>query len=281
VADALRRLAPGARLGYGRGPVKTAALPLALALAALAAPAAADEAACWYENGVVVVTAEVAGFVGDYILDTGQAATQLAETQALELGYVEPAVTGEVRLAGLRLPPRQVQVADLDVRTGLFPTPIAGVIGADVLKDHVLDVSFAPCRVRLSAPGRAPRFSGARLPLAWAEGRPVTLAGAADGPTALRGPFVVSTGLDAPARLSEALAAAPGAEKPAELLSYGVLRPRLAALSFGDVLVPDLPAGLMRPEPDAVAGAIGAPVLARWRLRFDFPAGALGLAPAP
>lgn len=262
------------------GPVKTA-LPLALALGAVAAPASADEAACWYENGVVVVTAEVAGFVGDYILDTGQAATQLAETQALEMGYVEPAVTGEVRLAGLRLPPRPVQVADLDVRTGLFPTPIAGVIGADVLKDHVLDVSFAPCRVRLSVPGRAPRFSGARLPLAWAEGRPVTLAGAADGPTALRGPFVVSTGLDAPARLSGALAAAPGAARPAELLPYGVLRPRLAALSFGDVLVADVPAGLMKPEPDAIAGAVGAPVLARFRVRFDFPAGTLGLAPAP
>lgn len=260
-------------------PVKTA-LPLALALGALAAPASADEATCWYENGVLVVTAEVAGFVGDYILDTGQAATQLAETQALELGHLGPAVTGEIRLAGLRLPARPVQVADLDVRTGLFPTPIAGVIGADALKDHVLDVSFAPCRVRLSAPGRAPRFSGARLPLAWAHGRPVAMAGAADGPTALRGPFVVSTGLDAPVRLSDALAAAPGAEAPAELLPYGVLRPRLAALSFGDVLAADVPAGLMKPEPDAVAGALGPPVLSRWRLRFDFPAGVLALSPA-
>ncbi|WP_374472131.1 hypothetical protein [Phenylobacterium sp.] len=253
---------------------------LALALGAPALPAAAGEAACWYENGMVVVTAQVAGFVGDYILDTGEPRTTLAETQAQEMGYAGPQVTGDVLLAGVRLTGLPVAVADLDVRTGLLPTPVAGVIGADVLKDQVVDVSFAPCRVRLSRPGRAPAFPGQRLDLAWAEGRPVALAGASDGSTALRGPFVLSTGLDAPVRLSEALAAAPGAATPGELLPYGVLRPRLAALSFGDALLADVPAGLMNPTPDSVAGALGAPVLARWRVRFDFPAGELRLQPA-
>ena len=60
--------------------MKTALLALAACVAA-STPARAGEAACWYENGVVVVTAEVAGVVGDFILDTGQARTQLAETQ--------------------------------------------------------------------------------------------------------------------------------------------------------------------------------------------------------
>ncbi|HEY8616670.1 hypothetical protein [Phenylobacterium sp.] len=256
-------------------------LPALLLSAAAALPARAGEAACWYENGVVVVTAEVAGFVGDFILDTGQARTQLAETQALEMGYVEPEVLGRVTLAGSSLPALPIAVADLDVRTGLFPTPIAGVIGADALRGQVVDVSFAPCRVRLSAPGRAPRFQGRTLPLAWAEGRPVVMAGAADGRIALRGPFVPSTGLDAPVRLSSDFAAVPGAAKPDELLPYGVLRPRLALLSFGDALTAAVPAGLTPPAPDAIAGVVGAPVLDRWRLRFDFPAGELRLAPAP
>jgi hypothetical protein len=256
--------------------------PLALLFAATAAlPARAGEAACWYENGVVVVTAEVAGVVGDYILDTGQARTQLAETQAQTAGYATPQVTGGVVLAGVRLPPQEIPVADLDVRTGLLPTPIAGVIGADVLHDRVLDVGFAPCRIRLSAPGRAPAFPGLRLPLARAGGRPVALAGASDGATALRGPFVLSTGLDAPVRLSRELADAPGAVEPAELLPDGVLRPRLAALSFADTLLGQVPAGLAPADPDGVAGALGAPVLARWRLRFDFPRGELRLQPAP
>ena len=48
--------------------------------------------------------------------------------------------------------------ADIDVRTGLLPTPIAGVIGADVLRAYVLDVRYVPCRVALSRAGHAPRF---------------------------------------------------------------------------------------------------------------------------
>ncbi len=256
-------------------------LPLiAVAIAALPLPAAAGEAACWYENGVVVVTAEVAGFVGDYILDTGQASTQLAETQAQALGLTETAVTAGVRLAGVRVDALPITVADLDVRTGLLPTPIAGVIGADVLKGQVVDVSFAPCSVRISPPAQAPGFPGRRLELAWAEGRPVVMAGASDGSTALRGPFVLSTGLDAPARLSASLASAPGAVKGDELQPYGVLRPQLALLSFADTLTSGVPAGLMAPQPDSIAGAIGAPLLAGWRLRFDLPRGELRLAPA-
>ncbi|MET0274155.1 MAG: aspartyl protease family protein, partial [Phenylobacterium sp.] len=125
-------------------------LAFAALLACAASAARAGEAACWFENGVVVVPAEVMGVAGDYILDTGQAQTQLAETQAQSAGFEATAPTGEVRLAGQRLEGRPVAVADLDVRAGLFPTPIAGVIGADVLRGVGVDVTFAPCRVRLS-----------------------------------------------------------------------------------------------------------------------------------
>lgn len=125
-------------------------LLLALACALPASAAQAGEAACWFENGVVVVPASVMGVAGDYILDTATPRTQLAETQAQGAGFAETALTGEVRLAGLRLTGRPVAVADLDMRTGALPTPIAGVIGVDLLKAYVLDVSFAPCRVARS-----------------------------------------------------------------------------------------------------------------------------------
>jgi hypothetical protein len=248
-------------------------------LSALAPAARAGEAACWFENGVVVVPAQVMGVTGDFILDTGQAATQLAETQAQTAGFEATALIGEVRLAGERLAGRPVAVADLDMRTGLLPTPIAGVIGADVLRAYVVDVSFAPCRVRLSAAGRAPGFgAGAFLPIAWRDGHPEVPAAVSDGPRALSVRLTPSTGADAPVRLSDVLASSPGAAKPQELYPYGVLRPRLRALSLAGDLFENPPAGLLKAG--SSDGWIGAPLLARYRLRFDFPAGVLRLAPA-
>ena len=143
-----------------------ASLALSACLTLAATPALAGQAPCWFENGVVVVGAEVMGVPGDYILDTATPHTQLAETQAQAAGFAETALTGEVRLAGVALAARPVSVADLDLRTGALPTPIAGVIGADVLKAYVLDLSFAPCRVVLWRPGEAPPFVVERsLPL--------------------------------------------------------------------------------------------------------------------
>jgi hypothetical protein len=252
------------------------------ALIALAArPAAARDAACWFENGVVVVGAEVMGVPGDYILDTATPHTLLADSQAQTAGFTETALTGEVRLAGITARDRPVAVAVLDLRTGALPTPIAGVIGADVLRGYVLDVRFAPCRVALRPAGRAPRFRGrTSLPIRWVADRPVVAAAVADGPHAFAGAFTPATGGDRALRLSDALARAPGAKKPKELYPYGVLQPRLRALSFAGGLLENLPSGLVKAEDPGLAGEIGAPVLSRYRLRFDFPAGKLLLAPA-
>lgn len=254
---------------------------LALAVSALAAPAHAGEAGCWFENGVLVVTAQVAGVTGDYILDIGQPQTQLGETQAQTAGYTDTLLSGEVRLAGVALPASAIAVADLDVRTGLLPTPIAGIIGADVLKGQVVDVSFAPaCRIRLSTPDQVPAFRvTASLPIAWEDGRPLVPARISDGTTTVEGRFVPATGGDAAIRISDTLADAPGASKPAELYPYGVLRPALRRLTFGGRRLENLPAGLL-PRDRPGDGELGAPVLARFRLRFDFPAGVLSLGPA-
>ena len=258
------------------------ALALSALLALAAAPARAGEARCWFEGGVVVVGAEVMGVAGDYILDTGAPHTQLADSQAQTAGFAETALTGDIRLAGVTARNRPVAVAVLDLRTGALPTPIAGVIGADVLRGYEVDVRFAPCRVALTpAGGRAPRFRArTTLPLRWVADRPVIMAAVADGPRAFAGAFSPATGADTAVRLSDALARAPGAAKPRELYPYGILRPRLRALSFAGVLSENLPAGLMTAEDPALAGQIGAPLLSRYRLRFDFPAGRLLLAPA-
>jgi hypothetical protein len=253
-------------------PDVTRSLPFAALLVLAATPAAAGESACWFENNVVVVPAEVMGVAGDYILDTATPHTLLADSQAQAAGYADTALTGSVRLSGVTLKDRPVAVEALDLRTGALPTPIAGVIGADVLRGFVLDVSFAPCRVAIRPAGRAGRFAAwASLPLGWTAGRPTVRVAVADGPRALAGGFAIATGGDTRVRLSDALAAAPGAARPKELYPGGVLFPRLRALSLAGVLFENLPAGLMRAEDPALAGEIGAQLLTRWRLRFDFP----------
>jgi hypothetical protein len=249
-------------------------LKLVLALAALwLVPAPANAAACWFEQGVVVVPASVAGIAGDYILDTGSATTQLHETKA-QMEGLPPAFRGEVRLGGLRLPDRPVVVVDLDARTYSFPTPIAGVIGADVLSAYVVDISFAPCRVEIWRAGEAPRVRAlAVLPMRLASGVPVVDAAIADGPRTAVGGFVVSTSLDSAVRLDQALAGVPGA-KAEDVAPYGPRRARLRALSLAGTLFENLLAGL-QPHVEGAVGAIGPPVLSRWRLRFDFPRGRL------
>jgi len=261
--------------------VTRAAFALFALVALAASPARAGETACWFENGVVVVPAQVMGVTGDFILDTATPHTQLAETQAQGAGFVDTALTGDVRLAGQRIANRPVAVADLDLRTGALPTPVAGVIGADVLRPYVLDVSFAPCRVTLSRPGHTPRFPArTSLAMRWIADRPVVAATAFDGQRTLTAEFTPGTGADRQVRLSDVKARAPGAAKLVELYPYGILKPRLAGLEFAGEVSENLPAGLMHAENPALAGQIGAPLLSRYRLRFDFPAGRLLLAPA-
>lgn len=255
-----------------------ASILLALAVSLPSLAAHAGESRCWFEGGVLVVPAEVMGLAGDYVLDTGAPHTLMAQTQAQSAGFDTDRLQGEIRLAGLTLRDRPVQVAVLDARLRALPTPVAGVIGADVLAGHVLDVRFAPCQVGLHAPGQAPPFAHVvTLPLAWREGRPVTAAAVADARRTLSGDFVPATGSDTPVRLRDDLADAPGAAKREALYPYGATRPRLRALSFAEDLFEDPPSGLAAKADLDAAGEIGAPVLAHYRLRFDFVRGELQL----
>ncbi|KRB52113.1 MAG: hypothetical protein V4514_15685 [Pseudomonadota bacterium] len=262
--------------------MKLAILASTALLAALtsAGGAWAGESACWYEQGVIVAPASIAGLAGDYILDTGTPVTQLHETKAQGAGIAESALHGRVQIAGLTLIDRPFKVVDLDARTGAFPTPIAGVIGADLLSGYVVDISFAPCTVAIYPLRKAPAFKAkASLPLVRGAGVALARAAVSDGPHALGGDFVIATGADTAVRVDARLASVPGAAKPQDVLPYAEGRAKLRAASFAGVLLENLDGGLVMDGP-AAAGVIGAPLLARWRLRFDFPRGRLLLRPA-
>jgi len=240
----------------------------ALSMLAAATTARAGEAACWIDQGAVIVPALVAGVTGDYILDTGSPHTQLHETRAQGAGIAETALAADVRLAGLAFARRPVAVVDLDARTAGFPTAIAGVIGADLLDGLVLDLNFSPCRVGLYRPRQAPRFGRGRAwPLARVEGLPAAHATATDGVRAATGDFVIATGLGRALALDAALVAA----HPAK----GVLR--LRALSFAEDLREWPTVAITTGGPMA---ALGAPALAGYRVRLDLHRDWLRLAPA-
>lgn len=253
---------------------------IALALFLAAGPARAAELACRFEAGMITVPAQVAGIAGDYVLDTGAAQTALHETRAQAEGIAATALTGDVRVGGMLVRAAPLKVLDLDASTWNLPIPAAGVIGADVLRGFVLDVSYAPCRVRLSPPGQAGRFAGRALGLGWDLGRPTVEAAVSDGAHRLSGRFVVATGANAPVRLADDLAQAPGALRPQELYPDGVWLARLSQVEFGGAVGQDVGAGLMKPEGDVV-GLLGGAVLAHFRLRFDFPGGKLVVQPVP
>ena len=253
---------------------------LTLTLAAVAAtPAWSGEVGCRFEAGVIVVPAVVADIAGDYIVDTGTAQTTLHETRAQAEGIAGRDLTGGVRLAGVRIGEQPLKVADLDIRTWNLPSAVVGVIGADVLSAYVVDVRFAPCRVRLSIPGQAPAFHGHVLPMGRDLGRPTAIASVSDGAHEVTGAFVIATGANVPVRLADDLAQAPGAVRPQELYPQGVWLARLPQVRFAGSVGRDVAAGLMAPEGDVV-GLLGGQVLAHFHLRFDFPAGRLVVAPA-
>lgn len=251
---------------------KLAALASAAAFTALAPAAQAGEVACWYEEGVIVAPAAVAGLAGDYIIDTGAPATLLHETKGQMAGYLTPAQRGDVEIAGLDLPDRPFTVVDLDARTAAFPTPIAGVIGADVLSAYVVDVSFVPCRIAIRPAAEAPGFRPVlTLPFQAGRSLPTARATVSDGVRVFGADFLLSTGADAPVRLDARLATVPGAAAPDKLLPNGGILARLSALSFEGRLSRRLSAGLMQGGDPDLGGMIGAPFLSQWRLRFDYP----------
>ncbi|MCF8506051.1 MAG: hypothetical protein K9G59_14160 [Caulobacter sp.] len=254
--------------------------PLLLALAlGLGLPSAAwaDESACWFENGAVVVPAEIGGVAGDWLLDPSAAHTLLHETRA-QMEGLPPRFSARARLAGQTLEGVEVTVADLDDRAPGFQTPIAGVIGADLLRRVVVDLDFAPCRLRLTAgPARRPARGARSLRLTDVAGVPVVEAGVSDDRRARRGLFAIDFSARASVRLTAAVfrpdrdgaASAPRNQAPG----------RLRALSFQGELYEEATAALAPDLDPVLSGALGTDLWSRWRLRLDIAGGRLWLTP--
>ena len=253
-------------------------LALSLALGLLPAPAArADEVACWFENGAVVVPAEVGGVAGDWLLDPSSPSTLLHETRARMEGLTGTFVA-TAHVAGTSLTGLRVTVADLDGRAPGFPTPIAGVLGADLLGRVVVDLEFSPCRVRLSAgPSRRPGRGARILRLADRGGVPTLDAAVSDDRRARRGLFAIDFSSRAAVRLTGATFRP--ASKAASDAPRGKAPGRLRALSLDGELYEEQSAALAPELDPALAGALGTDLWSRWRVSLDIRRGRLLLSP--
>lgn len=268
-------------IGFGvqAGPViRRPSLALGLSLAiGLPAAARAGDAVCWFENGAVVVPAEVGGVAGDWLLDPSSPRTELHETRA-QMEGLPSTFSAPGHLAGETLAAVEVTVANLDGRAPGFPTPIAGVIGADLLGRYVVDIDFAPCRVRLSHRRGPPIRRGDRvLTLTTVAGTPAVMAAVSDDHRARAGAFAVDFSSRAAVRLTAAGFTPAGSK--AERAPRGVAPARLRALSFDGMLYEETTAALAPELDPALAGALGTDLWSRWRVRLDIAGGRLVLSP--
>lgn len=145
----------------------------------------AGETRCWFENGAVIAPAAIGDMAGDYVVDLSAPRTLLHNTKAQMAGITTEAVTLPVQIAGLKASAVTVTIADLDDRGAGFVTPIAGVIGMDVLAGHSIEIDFSACQVRIDQPWRARRQ--VVLPVEVIDGLPTIAAAVSDGPTARSG----------------------------------------------------------------------------------------------
>lgn len=245
------------------------ALILLMSLTA-AASARAGETACWFENGAIVAPAAIADMAGDFVIDLSAPRTLLHETKAQMSGYARTDLALPVRLAGQRVEVAPVIVADLDYRSVGFDTPIAGVIGADILDRYVVSIDFSPCRLRLDPLGQRFAGRGRALPVTMVHGVPTVLAAASSGDMGLLGAFALDTASNGGVR-------ARGAADAPRQTPAGTLR----GLSWNGALRQNLPAVKAGDLPDGVVGALGVQVLSDYRLRLDPQAGLLWLTPSP
>lgn len=250
------------------------ALPAFLFALALGGAAQAGETGCWFENGAVVAPAVIGDMAGDYVIDLSAPRTLLHDTKAQMEGILEPELITSVQVAGIKAGAVSVKIADLDARGAGFVTPIAGVIGMDVLAGHSVEIDFAHCRLSLDRPWRARRQ--VIFPVQVIEGLPTVAAAVSDGPRAFSGAFAIDTASLAMARLSTRDAMVVGKLDPAARHKAPA---RLRALSIGGVLAENVPASLAEDLPEGVAGTLGTGLWARHRLRLDAEARTLSVAP--
>lgn len=210
----------------------------------------------------------MAGIAGDYLIDPSAPTTLIHETRAQSEGIAVVELIAPVRVAGLSLAALPVKVVDLDFRAPGFDTPIAGVIGADALAGQVIDLDFAPCRLRIHRPIRG-RLRGRALPLTLVGGVPTVRAAVADDRTARAGLFAIDWSSAGQVRLSDRLAVFKPVREGYDPLARNRATGRLRAFSFQGELSEESPSGLVAGLDPAVSGTIGTDEWSRWRVRLD------------
>jgi len=257
---------------------RTTAVLAAVFATFAAGPALAGEAPCWVDRGAVVISAAFGDITGDFILDFSAPQSILHLDRAQMEGITAPTVDAPLAFVGERMP-AHLAVASIDTRSLGLPSTINGVIGADVLAGYVIDLRFAPCRLRLW-PGRAPPSRGAKpLPVGMIAGVPTVRASISDGHTALAGAFAIST-VTPGVRVSKAVAALSRTPKGIDPTSRYAPPAHLAALGVVDAAILNAPASLQSDAAPGVDGEIGVDVWSRYELRLDIGRRRLWLTPA-
>jgi hypothetical protein len=247
-----------------------------------AGAAAAGQATCRIERGVLLVSAQAAGLTGEFILDTGAARSVLDATQATEADITADTAVAPVRLAGRTFPAVAMDVVALDDRTRDFSTPITGVLGSDVLRGLIVEVQPDPCRVTLYRQGPPRSFNSMiSMGVVMRDGVPYVRAEVSDGTNGATGLFRLETGAAAAVRFNTQVAAieADIGRRGVPPAPEGRLA-NLRALSIGGVLFENITAELDKEIVDPAMGAIGEPIWSRFAMRLDYRRRKLELAPA-
>jgi hypothetical protein len=249
-------------------------LSILLGLSAWAAGSGswAGETACWFDHGAIVVPAAFGDIAGDFLLDLATPTSQLNDTNAQMFGIVTPTARADLRLAGERLPGFEMTATDLGARERPFAAGLVGVIGADALSGFITEIQTEPCRLRLSR--RAGRRWPIRLPLKVIGGAFAVPAAVSDGATSRAGWFAVAT-----SQPGVTLADARLTRDPPKDADPDWPPARLRALSLGDLLFEQVPAGIADPPAPGLAGSLGEDIWWRFRMRLDTIHGRLELKP--
>lgn len=264
------------------------------------------------DEGHILVRGEIEGSGPLWlILDTGASGSLIDAAQARSLGLkLEDAfpVTGaagvvdafavsgaSIRLPGVELRNQELTALPLDFLASGKGRPVAALLGADVFRRFVVEIDYAAERLRLHDPARYVPQGGEVLPLTLIDDQPYVKAQLVlPGGRTVDGDFAVDTGsgftlmLAAPfaaeGKVVESMARTIGAKAQGVggeiLLSIG----RLEGVRLGRFLIPAPVAVLPQSFGGQVAGHgkaghIGAGLLRRFRVTFDYPHGRMILEP--
>jgi hypothetical protein len=240
-------------------------------LSLVAPPSRAGEIRCWIDKGAIVAPAAFGDIAGDFVLDLARARSTLHVTRANSDGLVNDNATGPLTVSGERVGTVTLPIVDLDPETKDFDTTVNGVLGADILRGHVLSLDLRDGGCRFSLTRAAPHGpKGAiSVPLSIVYGVPTVPAIASDGLKVRSGVYALGT-----SRIATVISAAHLSRSASEGAPV-----RLRAFELGGALHEQVVVEV-RPSPSpGLSGTIGLGVLAGARLIIDEAASRLTLVP--